>query len=321
MAWRRLLGTLKFMSNTRNENLGYLFGLIAVVAFAVTLPATRAAVRALDPVFVGLGRAVGAAVLGAAFLFLTRQRLPSRKEAKSLVVVAAGVVVGFPLLTAWAMRYVDASHGGVVLGILPLATAAAGVLFSGERPSARFWLFALLGTALVVGYSLIRAGGILHLADLALFGAIVSAGVGYAEGARLSKSLGGLQVISWALVFSAPVLIVPVVLFAPASIDLPLESWLGFIYVTVISQFLGFVPWYHGLALGGIAKVSQTQLLQPFLTIVASAFLLGESADMLTWLVAVLVVAVVAIGKTARVANMNSNPLLQPTGRKRPAAE
>jgi len=309
------------MTNARNENLGYLFGLIAVVAFAVTLPATRAAVRALDPVFVGLGRAVGAALLGAAFLFLTRQRLPSRDEAKSLVIVATGVVVGFPLLTAWAMRYVDASHGGVVLGILPLATAAAGALFSGERPSARFWLIALVGTALVVGYSLTRAGGTLQLADLALFGAIVSAGVGYAEGARLSKFLGGLQVISWALVFSAPVLIVPVVLFAPATINLPLESRLGFIYVTVVSQFLGFVPWYHGLALGGIAKVSQKQLLQPFLTIVASALLLGESADMLTWLVAVLVVAVVAIGKTARAVNVNSKPLLQPTGRKQAAAK
>jgi drug/metabolite transporter (DMT)-like permease len=309
------------MSNTRNENIGYLLGLIAVVAFAVTLPATRAAVRALDPIFVGLGRAVGAALLGAAYLFLTRQRLPSREEAKSLVIVAAGVVVGFPLLTAWAMRHVDASHGGVVLGILPLATAAAGALFSGERPSTRFWLSALMGTALVVGYSLTRSGGTLHWADLALFGAIISAGVGYAEGARLSRTLGGLQVISWALLFSAPLLIAPVALFAPPSINLPLESWLGFSYVTVISQFLGFVPWYHGLALGGIAKVSQTQLLQPFLTILASALLLGESADVITWLVAGLVVAVVALGKTARVTNVNFNPLLQPTARKRSAAE
>jgi drug/metabolite transporter (DMT)-like permease len=309
------------MSNTRNENLGYLFGLIAVVAFAVTLPATRVAVRALDPVFVGLGRAVGAALLGAVFLFFTRQRLPSREEAKGLVIVAAGVVVGFPLFTAWAMRYVDASHGGVVLGILPLATAAAAALFSWERPSARFWLLALTGTALVVGYSLTRAGGTLQLADLALFGAVISAGVGYAEGGRVARSLGGPQVISWALLISAPLLIIPVALSAPASTNLPLESWLGFIYVTVISQFLGFFPWYHGLALGGIAKVSQIQLLQPFLTIVASAFLLGESGDILTWIVAVLVVGVVAIGKTARVADMNSNPLLQPTGRKRPAAE
>ena len=309
------------MSSTRNENIGYLLGLVAVAAFAITLPATRVAVRALDPVFVGLGRAVGAALLGAAYLFLTRQRFPTREETKGLVIVAAGVVVGFPLLTAWAMRYVDASHGGVVLGILPLATVAAGVVLSGERPSARFWFLALLGAALVVGYSLTRAGGNLQWADLALFGAVVSAGVGYAEGARLSRSMGGFQVISWALVLSAPVLIVPVVLSAPSSLNVPLESWVGFAYVMVISQFLGFIPWYHGLALGGIAKVSQTQLLQPFLTIVASAFLLGEAGEMLTWIVAVLVVAIVAIGKTARVKSMNSSPFLQPTGRKRPAAE
>jgi drug/metabolite transporter (DMT)-like permease len=268
-----------FMPNARRENLGYLLGLIAVVAFAVTLPATRAA-QALDPVFVGLGRAVGAALPGAGFLFLTRQRLPTREETKSLIIVAAGVVVGFPLLTAWAMRYVDASHGGVVLGILPLATAAAGALFAGERPSARFWLFAFIGTGLVVAYSLARSSGTLHWADVALFGAILSAGIGYAEGARLSRTLGGLQVISWALVFSAPVLIVPVVLFAPAPVHVPFESWLGFIYVTLISQ---------------------TQLLQPFFTILASALLLGESADMLTWLIAGLVFAVVAMGKYTQV--------------------
>lgn len=300
------------MPNTRNENLGYLLGLIAVVAFSITLPATRAAVRALDPVFVGLGRAVGAALLGAVFLLLTRARWPSREEARRLVIVAAGVVVGFPLFTAWAMRYVDASHGGVVLGILPLATAAAGVLLSGERPSARFWLCALAGTALVVGYSLAGAGGTLQWADLALFAAILSAGIGYAEGARLSRSLGGLQVISWALVLAAPILIVPVVLFAPTSVALPFESWLGFIYVTLISQFLGFFPWYRGLALGGIAKVGQTQLLQPFFTVLASVFLLGESADPLTWLIAVLVAAVVAIGKTAPVANANRQPSSPP---------
>lgn len=297
-----------FMTAARNENLGYVFGLIAVLAFAITLPATRLAVRALDPVFVGLGRGVGAALLAIAFLSVTRQRLPSREEAKGLAVVAAGVVVGFPLLTALAMGYVDASHGGVVLGILPLATAAAGVLFSGERPSARFWFLALAGATLVVGYSLTRAGGALNMADLALFGAIISAGIGYAEGARLSKSLGGLQVISWALVFSAPVLIVPAVLYAPSSINLPLESWLGFLYITVISQFLGFFFWYHGLALGGIAKVSQIQLVQPFLTIMASALLLGERADILTWLVAAVVLVVVAIGKNSKVANVSSNP-------------
>jgi drug/metabolite transporter (DMT)-like permease len=281
----------------RDENLGYLLGLLAVAAFALTLPATRLAVQALDPVFVGLGRAVGAALLGGAFLLLTRQRLPTREEARALLVVAAGVVVGFPLLTAWAMRHVDASHGGVVLGVLPLATAAAAAFFAGERPSVRFWGFAFAGSAVVVGYSLARAEGELSWADLALFGAIVSGGIGYAEGARLSRSLGGLQVISWALVFSAPLLVIPVVHAAPATFDLPVVSWLGFLYVMLISQFLAFIPWYRGLALGGIAHVGQTQLLQPFLTILASAWVLGEGGDGWTWLVAVLVVAIVALGR------------------------
>ena len=288
--------------NARDENVGTLLGLLAVVAFAVTLPATRVAVRALDPVFVGLGRAVGAAVLAAAFLLLTRQRLPSREHLKSLAVVAAGVVVGFPLLSAWAMRHVDASHGGVVLGILPLATAATGALFSGERPSARFWVCAVVASALVAGYSLTQSRGTLALADLALVGAVISAAIGYAEGARLSRALGGLQVISWALVLSAPVVIVPVLLAAPSTVLLPLESWAGFVYVMVISQFLAFIPWYRGLALGGIARVGQTQLLQPFLTIFAAGVLLGEPGDIVTWVVAALVVAVVAVGRTAPVA-------------------
>lgn len=272
-----------------------------MTAFAVTLPATRVAVRALDPVFVGLGRAVCAAVLAAAYLLFTRQSLPSLMQAKRLLIVAAGVVVGFPLFTAWAMRLVDASHGGVVLGLLPLATAIVGAWLSRERPSRAFWVLAVTGAAIVVGYSLSQARGALGWPDLALFMAVLSAGVGYAEGARLARTLGGLQVISWALVIAAPILLVPVVLFAPTSLSIPAESWIGFAYVTIISQFLGFIPWYRGLALGGIAKVSQTQLLQPFLTILASGLLLGESGDPATWVAAVLIVVVVAIGKRAQV--------------------
>lgn len=289
------------MTNTHNENLGYVYGLIAVTAFALTLPAMRVALTVLDSVFVALGRGVGAAVLAIIFLGFTRQRLPARKEIKGLLIVAAGAVIGFPLLAAWAMLYVDASHGGVVLGILPLATAAAAALLYHERPSIRFWLFALIGAMLVVGYSLSQAGGTLSMADLALFGSIVCAAASYAEGARLTRSLGGPQVISWALVFSFPVLIVPTLYYAPASLDLPLDVWLSFLYLTAISQFLGFFPWYHGLALGGTAKVSQTQLLQPFLTIIASVLLLGEHTDFMTWLVAILVAAVVAVGKRAQV--------------------
>lgn len=303
------------MQTRRDENSGYVLGLIAVTAFALTLPATRAAVEALDPVFVGLGRAVGAAALAAVFLLATHQPRPTCTQVRRLLIVAGGVVIGFPLLTAWAMRHVDASHGGVMLGVLPLATAAAGALFARERPSLRFWACALLGTALVVGYALTQSHGALDWADAALLGAIVAAGIGYAEGARLSRALGGLQVISWALVYAAPLLLIPVALAAPHTLDVPLRSWAGFIYVTVISQFLGFIPWYRGLALGGIAKVGQTQLLQPFLTILGAMLLLGERSDAFTWLIAALVVAVVALGRHAPVARETPTLELKETTR------
>lgn len=301
----------------RDENLGYLLGLIAMVLFSITLPATRLAVKGLGPVFVGLGRPAGAAFLAGAYLLFTRQPLPTRKELKGLIVVMVGLIFGFPLLTAWAMLYVDASHGAVVLGIQPLATAAAGTLFSREHPSQRFWICALIGTVLVVGYAFSRFSGAIHWADIALFGAIVGAAVGYAEGARLARSRKGLWVISWALVFSAPLLIIPVLLALPTTAAVPTASWVGFIYVMAVSQFLGFIPWFRGLVMGGIAKVGQTQLLQPFLTILASGLLLGEPGDTLTWIVATLVIITVAIGKNAPVIHKNAGPLSLPADSKR----
>ncbi|MEK7737639.1 MAG: DMT family transporter, partial [Pseudomonadota bacterium] len=233
------------------ETRGLLLGLIGVMAFSLTLPATRAAVAALHPVFVGSGRAVVAACIAALVLLAGKHRLPTRLEMRSLAVVAAGVVVGFPTLTALAMRQVDASHGGIMLGILPLGTAVAGVIFSHERPSLRFWLMALLGSALVVSFSLLKGGGSFQPGDLALLGAVVSASIGYAVGARLAASLGGLGVISWALVFSAPFLLIPTIVYAPRTLDLPLSAWAGFAYVSIVSQYIGFLPWYRGLALGG----------------------------------------------------------------------
>jgi len=291
------------VSNAANsaESRGMLLGLIGVIAFSLTLPATRAAVASLDPLFVSSGRAVVAALLAAIFLWAGSNGKPHRKptkaEFKSLTIVAVGVVFGFPFFTAWAMRYTSASHGGVVLGILPLATAAAGAIFSRERPSKAFWLAAVAGSALVVSFSLMRSHGAFELADLALVAAVMFAAVGYAVGANLAKTLGGLQVISWALVIALPATLVPAILTAPASFALPGSVWLGFIYASVVSQYLGFLPWYKGLALGGTARVGQTQLLQPFFTLFAAALLLNETIDVTTIGFAVLVFMVVGIGR------------------------
>jgi len=282
----------------RAEGGGLLLGFVGVAVFSLTLPVTRLAMADSDPVVFGLGRSLLAGAVAAAILLATHQRRPRGGEWRALAIVAAGVIFGFPLLSAWGMQRVPAAHGGVVLGILPLATAMAGAFLLRERPSLGFWLVSLAGGAAVVGFSLLRGGGSLGLGHLALLGSVACAAIGYAEGARLSRSLGGWQVICWALVLSFPLLLVPVV---PAALAHGLpgspESWAAFVYVALMSQLFGFFAWYRGLALGGVARVSQVQLLQTFLTIAASALLLGEAIDAMTLGFAVFVVASVALGR------------------------
>ncbi len=275
-----------------------LLGVLGVTLFGLTLPATRYVVDYFDPVFIGLGRSVVAAVFAALLLLITRQLLPNKHQFYKLSIVALGVVIGFPLLSAWAMQTVPASHGGVVLGILPLATAIVGVLISKERPSIGFWLSGAVGSSIVVIYSIFKGIGSFGIGDLALLGAIVSAAIGYAVGGKLSKEIGGWQVICWALVISLPFIITPAWLQSPQDgLNIPINVWLFFLYLALVSQLFGFFLWNKGLALGGIARVSQTQLIQPFVTIFASALLLNEPLEIITIVFALLVVGTVAIGK------------------------
>ena len=282
-----------------NESKGMILGFLGVAAFGLTLPATRFIDPYFDPIFIGLGRAVIASVVAAFILIATRQSRPTRHQLMQLSVVALGVVLGFPVLTAFAMETVPASHGGVVLGVLPLATAAAAVIVSREKPSVGFWIFSLIGSIVVVTYSLLQGFGSFQLGDLLLIGAILSAGLGYALGGKLSKELGGWQVICWALVISFPFIIFPAWMQAPEEnfSNLPLNVLLSFLYLALVSQLFGFFLWNKGLALGGIARVSQTQLMQPFVTLLASAYLINETVSLQTILFAVLVVCIVAIGK------------------------
>jgi drug/metabolite transporter (DMT)-like permease len=279
-----------------NETVGLLYGLLGVIAFSGTLPATRIAVTNLDPTFVGLGRALVAALLAAVLLRIKEQPIPPRQYWRSLAIVAAGVIVGFPLLSAWAMHQLPASHGAIVIGILPLGTAIAGALRAGERPSLGFWITSLFGSAAVVIFAVITGNGTIQFADTALIGAVIAAALGYAEGGKLARKLGGWQVICWSLVFAAPILTVPIAfVILQHHISASPYAWLGFGYVSVISMFFGFFAWYHGLAIGGIVRVGQVQLLQPFLTIFFSALLLGEKINFVTMIAAVIVVLSVAI--------------------------
>lgn len=285
------------------ERTGLILGLVGVTIFGLTLPATRLAVAGLDPYVIALGRGVVAAAAAGIALWLAREPLPSRGDLVPLAICAAGVVLGFPLFATLAMQYVPASHGGVVLAILPLATAVAGVAVAGERPSAGFWLCSVAGSLAVLAFALVSgdAGGF-HLADLLLAAAVVSAAIGYAWGGVLARRLGGWQTISWALVMSAPILLLLLlVLHRPVNWAAPLSAWAGFFYLALASQFLGFFAWYRGLALGGVARVGQTQLLQPFVTLLASALVLSEKITPVEIAFAVIVVAIVAAGRRMRV--------------------
>lgn len=284
----------------RERRHGLLWGLLGVASFSLTLPATRVAVAELDPVFVGLGRAVVAAALAAIVLAATRTPWPGPRALPRLALVASGVIIGFPLFSALAMRHVPAAHGAVIIGLLPLATALAGAWIAHERPSRIFWWSAALGSAVVVAFAFWQGGGWPQPADALLALAAIAAAIGYAEGGRLARTLGGWQVISWALVIAAPFVLVPTLVVADARLaSVSTAAWAGFAYVSVVSMFLGFFAWYRGLALGGIGAVGQVQLLQPFLTIFASAVLLGETIDPATFIAAALVIASIAMGRRA----------------------
>jgi len=278
-----------------------LLGLIGVTLFGLTLPATRMALESFHPIFIATGRALLATLLAVIYLAAGKYRRPTFHEFKYLLLVVVGVAIGFPVFTALAMQRVDASHGGVMLGIMPLTTAACAALLFKERPSLGFWLMALLGSALVIVFSLMRGNGSLHWADLSLLLAVLTGSLSYATGGYLARSLGGLQVISWTLVISAPLLVWPTLWFAPSSWQATNAAWVGFLYVALISQYLAFLPWFKGLSLGGIARVGQAQLLQPFITIIASGWLLSEMIDWQTWAFAIGVFVVVATGRTLNI--------------------
>lgn len=286
----------------KTESLGYVYGLIAVVGFSLTLPTTQIAVSHFSPLFVGLGRAIIAAILAGLILGLTRQKLPTRNQWKGLAVVAGGVIVGFPLLSTLAMTRVPASHGAVIIALLPLVTAGIATIRGGERPSQKFWLASAAGCLVILGFAAINGLQGLQLADLSLLGAVLFAAVGYAEGGKLARELGGWQVICWALLISSPFLLWPVAHeLSPAMLQAPVSVWFSFFYVSVVSQLLAFFAWYGGMALAGVARVSQLQYLQPFFTILGSMLLLGETLSLTTVAVAVVVVVIVAQGRKAPV--------------------
>ncbi len=273
------------------KSTGWGSGLIGVIIFSGSLPATRVAVADFSPIFLTSARATIAALLGIFLLGVTRQNRPTNADLWPLIIVALGVVIGFPLLTALALQHITSAHSIVFIGLLPMTTALFGVLWAGERPRPMFWLFSTVGAAAVAGYALGQSTTISGVGDLLMVCAVVVCGLGYAQGAVLSRHLGGWQVISWALLLSLPIMAGISLLTYPTdwyAISQP--AWLGLGYVSLFSMLIGFVFWYHGLSRGGIAGVGQLQLLQPFFGLGLAAFVLGEPVAMEMVLICGLVV-------------------------------
>lgn len=290
----------------KRETQGMLLGLIGVMIFSLTLPMTRIVVAEFSPLLNGLGRALAASVPAAVLLAIRREKLPTWPQIKALAVVSLGVIIAFPVFSAWAMKSVPASHGAVVNGLQPLCVAIYAAWLSHERPSKAFWASAVAGSAIVVVFALQAGGGAFQAGDLLMLVAVGIGALGYAEGARLARQMGGWQVICWALVVSAPFLLIPVAWLGweqhvthPGPVAL--KTWLAFGYVTLFSQFIGFFAWYAGLAMGGIARVGQVQLLQIFFTMAFSALFFGENVTASTWIFAAAVIATVMLGRKTAV--------------------
>lgn len=273
-------------------------GLVGVAIFSGSLVATRLALTGMDALFVSAARAALAGLAGAAALLILREAWPRRSDLGALAIVAAGVVVGFPLLTALALRTVNAAHGTVFVGLLPLATALFGALRSGERPSAAFWILSILGALVTVGFAARGLDGPPGPGDAFMLAAILVCGLGYAEGGKLARRLGGWQVIAWATVLSLPLSLPLALALRPADPGaIPLPAWVGLGYVALFSMLIGFVFWYRALARGGIAAIGQLQLLQPFMGLGIAALVLGERIEPAMIGAALAVAACVALAR------------------------
>ncbi|MBV8170911.1 MAG: DMT family transporter [Candidatus Eremiobacteraeota bacterium] len=281
---------------------GILLALLGVLIFSVTLPATRSAVPQLGPEFIGFGRGVVAGLIAIAVVLVTRDKIPERKYWKGLAIVALGVTIGFPLFSAFALRTLPSAHSAVVVGLLPAATAVMAVLLVGERPHLPFWIASGAGVVAVLLFAAVEGAGHPQFADLLLLIAVMGGAIGYAEGSRIAKEIGGFRVILWALVFCVPFLTVPMIAIL-ATKGIPHgtpEAWLWFAYVAIASQFLGFLPWYRGLVLAGVAYTSQLGLIQPVLTLGWSVLILGERVSALTLAAALVVIGCAAATQWTR---------------------
>jgi drug/metabolite transporter (DMT)-like permease len=282
-------------------NHGTVLACLGVLTFSLSFPATAWALDGFGPWTVTGLRGVLAALLAGACLAVNRVPVPARRHWPGILTVAGGCVVGFPLLTTLALRTSTTAHSAVVIGLLPLATATVSAALTGARPSRRFWWGAVAGAVTIVAFTLEQSGGRPSTADACLLGALLVCAAGYAEGGRLSRHMPGWQVIAWGVLAALPVTALTLLLAVPSEpVHLTAKAVTGMLYVAGVSQFGGFVLWYRGMGLAGVARASQLQLAQPLVSLVWSAFLMGEHVPPAAPVAAVIVVLCILVTQRAR---------------------
>jgi len=290
----------------KKETKGMLIGFVGVIIFGLTLPISKLAVEVFSPEFISFGRAFVAGLAGLTYILVQRAPIPSWAIIKRMLLIILGIVVCFPYLMTLAMAKGSSSHGGIILGFMPLLTTIVGVVKFKERPSKGFWIASLLGTSVVLIYALIQGSGSLSYMDFLLLGATIFSALGYAEGGELSRIMSPKIVISWAVVISLPINgLVTYLTFQPEYLHVDLQYWSSFLFLGLFSMFIGFFFWYEGLSIGGISRVSQVQLLQPFITLVCANLILSERLELINFVFAALVVSSVLVGKQMLVKRAN----------------
>jgi drug/metabolite transporter (DMT)-like permease len=288
--------------NLSNETKGMLIGVIGITMFSLTLPFTQMAVKELSPFFVAFSRATIAGFCALILMILGKYKLPTKNQIKRLIIIAIGIVYGFPIFTSMAMTTLPSSHSGIVLGILPLTMSVLAAIRYKEKASLAYWITSIIGASLVITYAFIDNNGFLIKEDLWLLFAILFVSVGYSEGGNLSKEMGSIAVVSWALVLTLPFNIIATYFFYETSFSsVSLQALISLSYVGLFSMYIGFFFWYKGIAIGGISRVGQVQLIQPFLTIVAAFFLTNEKITFLNILFALMVLVVIIIGRKTKI--------------------
>lgn len=291
------------MPTSKREKLGILLGVAAACGFSSTVPMTRLAVGWLDPLFLTAARASIAGFVALVVLIIARRKPPPRDTWGIFVLTGFCVLVGYPVLLALGLRYVPASHGGVVLGILPLAVAALAALLGYERPSMGFWLASAAGGAIVIGFMLRHGAGGIGIGDLMLIGVVICGATAYTMSGRLSSRMPGWEVITWQLASYLPVSVISALLLWPQDTSsVPVQGWLALLWISFVGQYFAFIANNFGMAMAGVARIGQMMLLQPFIVLLFAIPINGERFDWETLLFAAAVVGTVMIGQRMRVA-------------------